>query len=296
MPRSPLRISAEGLKEFDILIMTTGYWSGLGRAQQQEITRLVERSGLGLLFYPDAEINGLRWQDQNLQLATESVTDTLQLRGIRLPLEYRRLEKGAEGWEVLAARGKSAPVLASSRLGLGMLALSGGQQTYRLLLQGKSEAYEAYWHHLLGLVMPQPQNSTFLTQEGETSERQALLFRLHSSDSLPNLEVLNAEQQPLKPLVWQSHRWKGRWHALVRPREAGWYTAAAADDSLSLRVHQQPSSLQKAAWRTASLQAGMAAPPAAKTIYRQEPIPLWWFYVVFLISMGGLWLERKLLG
>jgi hypothetical protein len=297
MPRTPLRISAEGLKDYDILIMSTGYWAGLPPGQQQEIARQVEQRGLGLLMYPDAERNSLRWQENSLHFSTETLTDTLLLGGIRLPLEYRRLEKGLEGWEELSAAAIRGPAMASRRWGMGMLAVGGGQQTYRLLLQGQTAAYRAYWHYLLEAAMPAPKNSTFLTQAGEASEREPLHLRLHSNDSLPTFKLFDARQQPHSPLLWQSPRWLGQWEILVPALTGGWYGAASADDTLSVRVGQQPSSLQRAFWQAATRQQAVReAAPVAKTIYSRKVIPLGWFYVVFLISMGGLWLERKLMG
>ncbi|EMR01374.1 hypothetical protein [Cesiribacter andamanensis] len=296
LPRQPLRLNQAGLAGYDVLILSYGYWSGLGRSQQQEIYQAVARQGLGLILYPDADSRSLRWQAHRLQLAQEPGTDSLLGAGQRLPITHYRFEGGTHSWEKLLQGIRSGPIALLRREGRGMLAVSSSPYSHRLQLQGRSEGYQAYWHGLLSAVLPPAPQAPHLWQKAEGSERQALQLRLYSSDSLPTFELLAAGQQPLPSLRWQVPGRKGLWEIRAWPSEAGWYQAQSTGDTLMVAVAEAPGSVQRWAWQQASRQAASAQQQAAPTRFRQEPIPAGWFYVLFLISMGGLWLERKLRG
>ncbi|MDX5438774.1 MAG: hypothetical protein LPK03_16355, partial [Pontibacter sp.] len=84
------------------------------------------------------------------------------------------------------------------------------------------------------------------------------------------------------------------------PRQSGWYKVETPEAAPYFFFVQKPSDWEheSIAARKAATEAFVAtqnASPAADTIaYKEEPVSLIWFFALFVLSSGFLWLEEKL--
>ena len=117
-----------------------------------------------------------------------------------------------------------------------------------------------------------------------------------TTDAVP--DTIYLAQDRIEPTRWQGTFW---------PRDTGWHrvtTAAAvasSESSMWFYVHPPASwqAFQAAENTLATMQFAEASTSATEAVDRtgplsRVPVALWWFFLPFLISSAGLWLESKL--
>ncbi|WP_224999202.1 hypothetical protein [Cesiribacter sp. SM1] len=297
LPRQPILFNKRGLSGWDVLILSTGFYGELRRNAQQELITAVQQQGVGLLLYPGAETSQLSLQDERIQFAPEEVKETLLLGGMQLPLEYRPIRKFPSGWQV-AVKGKKGVVAITRRYGAGQVLISGGVASYRLLLIGKPQAYQQFWHRLITDVLPLKAKENQWELPQSSAKHLPVAFGLYSSDSLPGLQILDPNQQRVEVPVWQSGKRPNYWQLKFWPEQAGWYTAITAGDTAVFRVDSTASSIIRAQRQQAlaNLKSKQGLAGAEVSKYSKKPVSPWLFYFLFIIGVGGLWLEKKLNG
>ncbi|TDN39801.1 hypothetical protein E4631_08990 [Hymenobacter sp. UV11] len=210
-----------------------------------------------------------------------------------------RLRPGAALRPLITGPG-GALVAAGRRYGLGAVVVSVVPETFRWALQGQAAAYASFWSQLLTAAAPPPTPSaTWLALERWPHPRQPLTLRLAGPrpTPLPTAQALAggpavalALAQDTRLLEWSTAEY---W-----PSAAGWHQVRGPGRTVhSFYVYDS------AAWRGPSLHAGEQAlaaraarasqgPPATTTV--RQPWPAGWFFGLFLLAAGLLWLEEKL--
>lgn len=196
----------------------------------------------------------------------------------------------------------AALVAAGQRYGLGTVVISVVPETFRWALQGQAAAYASYWSQLLGAAAPPPAPvATWQVLGRWPRPQQPLTLRLVGAlpASLPTVQPLAAGPAVQLPLA-QDTRLPEWSTAQYWPARAGWHQLRGPGRTLhSFYVYDS------AAWRGPELlarqqalaerntQVGAVAAPAATTTV-QQPWPAGWFFGLFLLAAGFLWLEEKL--
>jgi hypothetical protein len=196
----------------------------------------------------------------------------------------------------------AALVAASRRLGLGTVVVSVVPATFRWALQGQETAYGAFWSQLLVAATPPPALAA-TWQLASHWPRPHYPVALRLSGALPP----PAELPTVRPLasgaavqlaLAQDTRLPEWSTAQYWPRAAGWHQVQGPG-----RTAYNFFVFDSAAWRGPELaerqlalarhlgahKAGSSAPGAV-----QEPWPAGWFFGLFLLAAGFLWLEEKL--
>jgi hypothetical protein len=194
-----------------------------------------------------------------------------------------------------------ALVAASRRIGLGVTVVSVVPETFRWALQGQSAAYSSFWNQLLTAATPPPAPAaTWLALDRWPRPQQPLTLRLAGARpaSLPTVRpaaggaaVALALAQDTRLSEWSTAQY---W-----PTTAGWHQVRGPGSTVhSFYVYDS------AAWRGPELaarrqalaaRAAVASPlQAAETTTVQQPWPAGWFFGLFLLAAGFLWLEEKL--
>jgi hypothetical protein len=189
---------------------------------------------------------------------------------------------------------------ASRRVGLGFAVVSTVPETFRWTLQGHMPVYASFWNQLLtAAVPPAPVVATWRT--GTRWPRPAQPLTLHLAGTLPTAPPTVAAlaggpsfrlalRQDTRLPEWSTAQfWPGTagWHQVRGPERAthNFYvypTTAWLGPELTERQ-------QAAAQR---ITTSAASHVAQVTI--TEPWPAGWFFGLFLLAAGYLWLEEKL--
>lgn len=292
------------LGEVDVLLLDQVFFSGLPPATHQLIESAVEE-GLGLLLLADGSSlssDGDSWEN----------LPPLRLSG---GVQGRRLTNGehTKGTALLSFYETDSPRWYGNEensgllyvpYGLGRVGLSLAEETYSLLLKDMEGAYTRQWTFLLNKMAPNNQPVPFLAADfpAFAGQRHRLVVWQKEKEA-PKLILAepNGRKQVL-PLI-QDSRLPERWFAYHWPLQSGLYQLRlAGHDSLSfqvleaaalpaLQVHRNAVHLQ--AHRRNQKEAEWSGQPPS--LYPQEQrVSLYWAYLLFLLCLSGLWIERKL--
>ncbi|MGI4761991.1 MAG: hypothetical protein ACRYF0_14885 [Janthinobacterium lividum] len=194
-----------------------------------------------------------------------------------------------------------AVVAASRRVGLGATVVSVVPETFRWALQGQAAAYTSFWSQLLTAATPPPAPAaTWLALSRWPRPQQPLTLRLVGARpaSLPTVQPLAGG--PTVALALAQDTRLPEWStAEYWPTAAGWHQVRGPGRTVhSFYVYDS------AAWRGPELlarqqalrqRATLAQPgPALAPITVPQPWPAGWFFGLFLLAAGFLWLEEKL--
>ncbi len=195
---------------------------------------------------------------------------------------------------------KAGALAAFAPYGLGGVTVAVAANAFQWVLAGRAPVHASYWSHLL----------TATARRREANEHWRVATPLPVPDGPATLQLVSANPQLPALTVdsttvypQQATAGLGGWESTFWPRREGWHAARTAggapfrwyvfgpDDWAGLQArHRYDATLAYLAGRGA---AHSVAPPAAPAT-RRETVPPVWFYGLFLLSAGYLWLERKL--
>jgi hypothetical protein len=192
-------------------------------------------------------------------------------------------------------------VAASRRVGLGATVVSVVPETFHWALQGQAAGYTSFWSQLLTAATPPPAPAvTWLALDRWPRPQQPLTLRLAGTRpaSLPTVQPLAGD--PTTSLALAQDVRLPEWStAQYWPTTAGWHQVHGPGRTVhSFYVYDS------AAWRGPELAARQLALAARASLASanlatgtttvQQPWPAGWFFGLFVLATGFLWLEEKL--
>ncbi len=300
LPQKELQFNQKAMAQWDVFLLSTGYYNTMGSSQHEILQKSISREGIGLLLIPETEQNSISWQGSRITFQPAEVQDTFLISGVRVPVTYRPIQRVPENWQV-QLRGSKGVAAVSRRHGLGQVMVSGVSDSYTLLLKGQEAAYRHLWNSLLNEVLPLlAKQVSWEDIPIAAMEHMPVQLGLYSQDSLPEIQLLGPNLQVLEVPYWQDQDKPHYWQLQFWPRQSGWHTAVAAGDTARFWVSDNLPSLLEASMQDKLRQAAAGRSNNANLdsnrVYQQQAVPDWLFYMLFLTSMGGLWLEKKING
>ncbi len=310
------RLTPAVLRAFDVILLDGSTLAALAASERRALQVAVEEEGLGLLFgsdYFDNQANTRFFQRFTGRLLDEAEGRRVQLRwagrsmASSIPVGPYVISP-AWGVEPLMQDEAGRTVAAMRQQGMGRMGVSLASETYRWVLEGSAAQHAAYWSYLLAaLARPSEADRWAVGVPGPVFRDAPVPLRLHTRNAVPRGLVFTTEavpdtvslaQDPIEPMRWQGTYW---------PRDTGWHRVVTASSEASseasywfyvhapsswqpLQAAQKTRAMQQAA--TASSTASQASERTAPS--RRVPLPLWWFFLPFLVSCAGLWLEGKM--
>lgn len=313
MPKTDLsRITPRLLQNFDVVITEPEALQNLSAGERSALQQAVSSDGLGVLSIAAAPVNNRstafftsfdarRVAQQESRSARASWAGTDAATATAAPYTL----VNAPALSALISETGNNVLAGARKAGWGNVAMSLVPQTHPWQLEGKEEIYASYWATLLSAVakeqvqeqfwqvtqpqFPQPNQPVQLTFTDYTSSgtpASATVTRLADSTSI---------NMPLAQHMHQPEKFSGDFW----PRRSGWYQVQAAGAQPYFIFVQSPTDFdfESIASRHAATQVFVASrstnPSDAALAYRKEPVPLWWFFALFVLSSGFLWLEEK---
>jgi hypothetical protein len=292
------RLNAEALSLFDLLVIDSDALLSLSKAESQALQKGI-RDGLGMIVLFNEDPAGMKKLRDFLPLTyTKISSDTAQFKitasqSVTLP-----------AWPVAPVSADPIiPVLKNrTRILSGYYAVGFGktgfhllQETYQLTLQGDSVAYNTIWSGLLEQTSRRTKNKfdLQLTTPWPWFPNEPIQTGIISSGPEPELDQ-NGNRIPLieNPLidnVWQGKIWED---------QPGWHTLMIRNDSSRLHyyISEENSWSSLASFNAMRQTSFNASSSPVKTASKEfyASVPLWIFYILFLIGAGALWLAPKL--
>ena len=308
-PAQPLdRLTPALLARYAVVVADGATLAALPGPESQALRAAVQQGQLGLVLLADAT---------PLPAATPAraafTVQPLSVAGaVAQPLRWpgapatvrallpARLRAGAALRPLVTGPG-AALVVAGQRYGLGSVVVSVVPETFRWALQGQAAAYASFWSQLLTAALPPPAAAATWQVLGRWPRpRQPLTLRLAGGRpaTLPTVQPLAGG--PAVALALAQDTRLPEWStASYWPTAAGWHRVLGPGRTThSFYVYDS------AAWRGPALlaneqalaaRASLASPSApTATTTVQQPWPAGWFFALFLLAAGFLWLEEKL--
>lgn len=208
------------------------------------------------------------------------------------------LRAGAELQPLVTGPG-GAVVAAGRRFGLGTVVVSVVPETFRWSLQGQAAAYTSFWSQLLtAATPPPPAAATWQVLAPRPRPGVPLALRLAGGPAaaLPTVRPLAGGAAVRLPLA-QDPRLPEWRTAQYWPATAGWHQVRGPGAATHRFYVFEP-----ATWRGPELAEraqALAARPTPILLAEgrdtvRQPWPAGWFFGLFLLAAGFLWLEEKL--
>ncbi|MBX0334395.1 hypothetical protein K3G39_14225 [Pontibacter sp. HSC-14F20] len=317
MPQTDLsRITPKLLQQFDVVMIEPQALQDLSSGERATLQRAVTEAGLGVLTIAGEQLgNRTTAFFTNFQNKRLSQQDTRSARANwtngttagAIPVSPYTLVS-SEAVTGLIEEQSNNLLAAGRKAGWGTVALSVVPQTFSWQLEGKQSTYASYWAHLLSSVarrevqdkfwqianpqVPQLHQPVILKLTDYTlSEASVIPVATVRSTADTTQTGIALQQSVHQPEVYEGTFW---------PRRLGWHVVESAgiepfyflvQDTSAWR-HQAVQEKREATMRFASQQRD--AEVTSATAYAQEQIQAIWFFLLFVLSSGFLWLEEKL--
>ncbi len=286
------RLTSDELEKHDLLMMDWNSLTNLSRSERNAVDRAIQEEGLGLFIQPeDAVFNSTRWINlERLPVNEEAVT--LNLLGDPKVVATYGFDLTTNDLQFALLNTEDEIVALGQRKGIGKVGTAILKDTYRLNLAGDSLVYSILWSGMLnGLAKENVGASSLLAQEDVVYPFEPYEFEVQNPISTEL--TIDGFRIPLQQNPDIPERWGGTYWA----RGAGWKNMVIATDTIPFYVHQPGQWRARRAYNriNANRQYFSSQTVDNRTdLYQYKEIPVLWFYLIFLLSAGFLWLEPKL--
>ena len=312
------RLTPAVLRAFDVVLLDGRTLAMLSASERRSLQVAVEEDGLGVLLGADFFDAQSASDARFLQSFSGRLLDEAEGRRVRLAWEGRVLPSSIPaapyvisldwGIEPLMQDEAGQTVAAMRQQGMGRMAVSLASETYRWVLEGNAALHASYWSYLLAtLARPSEADQWAVNVPGPVFRDTPASLLLHTRDTQPRGLVFSRDARPDTVYLAQDSLEPMRWHGTFWPRDTGWHrvttttSAASSEPSFWFYVHPpaswQPLQTAQKIQATKQAAAALLSEPqgAERTAPSQRvPVPFWWFFLPFLASCAGLWLEGKL--
>jgi len=309
-------LTARLLSQFDVTVIDGRTLAALTTSERRTLRHAVAVDGLGVLVIPDTVVfhpGADRYSDREffLDFSLHRI-ESIDVRLVRP--HWAGLDRPATvtapaapyalanrfGTESLIEDGTGNVLVQVAPRGAGRVGLSLVTGSARWLRSGERETFSAYWSRVLSAIAGDPRADRWTIETpGPWLLHQPVVLNAETAGSQPVGIVVAPSgardsvflaRDPLAPTHWRGTFWPREpgWHELadagftafyVQPTETWWSRQAVARLDATARhlVH------------AASITTGQHRPPGSAS----QPIPVAWFFALFLLSTGCLWSQRR---
>jgi len=292
--RSAAPLSADALRELDVVILDERAWQSLGAAGRDTLADAL-RAGLGVVIRVTGALTERDRRD--LQALGFDVRDaelpqTVRLAGVETTLTRRPLQVESRDGVPLLRDGRGEPLALWRAEGRGRIALWWLSDSYRLALDGSRAAHGTLWSHALATVSrPRGAREPELVDADPRVQLRQVICGL---DANAEASVVTPDGARV-PLLRESSGCAAYW-----PESAGWHALDTGDGELPLYVRAAGEApglhAQELRTATAALVANRSQRPAAQRKGGAPESP-WPYLLGCLVALGATWwLERSRAG
>jgi hypothetical protein len=292
--RSAVPLSADALRELDVVILDERAWQSLGAAGRDTLADAL-RAGLGVVIRITGALTERDRRD--LQLLGFDVRDVeleqvVRLAGVETTLSRRPLHVESRDGVPLLRDGRGEPLALWRAEGRGRIALWWLSDSYRLALDGSRAVHGTLWSNALATVSRargkrEPQ---LLDADPRVHARQVICGLDASADA--NVQASDGQRVPL---LRESSGCAAYW-----PESAGWHVLDTGDGDwpFHVRAAGEAPGLHALELRdaTSAMVTNRSQRPDAQPTGRAPGTP-WPYLLGFLALLGATWwLERSRVG
>jgi hypothetical protein len=278
--KSLLRLSTTLLEEFQLLVIDGASYDGLSAADRRNVMDKLTTGEIGLVWMGGKSPNApIKISPTNSQ--------KLIFQGKDNDVELASVPWRSESGEAVLLQNHVVGRVKS--VGLGNIVTPEIAASFSLVLRGEQELYAQLWQQLLQPVVGKiwQQSDQVLPRFARVNE--PTLMAIMGNDGELKIESI---QLPL------SEQWylPNHWNATHWPNQRGWATVQLPTSQSTFFVFDStdwPVQKVVAKKKLMNLYASDQFSESVTKVEYQNPISAWYFFVLFVISMGFLWLEQR---
>lgn len=288
------RLSQAELERHDLVMIDFASLANFSKAEQQLLNTAIEEEGMGLFIQPEQalfsnnnwiNLQGEKTDVEHILYGLKTDTITVDKYGFDLSVQ-------ANQYALLESTG-NLPLALAERNGMGKIGTTLLKDSYRQQLAGDSLIYAKIWTGILNGLSKE--NNDKVDWSGLNEIVYPLAPMNFTVQNLKQDKTVTMDGQQL-PLA-QDAAIPEQWNSTYWPRRSGWHKAKAGEDSTAFYVYEKGDWGSRKAYVSieGNHQYFAQQPNAALSQnYHYKPIPKLWFYLLFLLAIGFLWLEPKL--
>ena len=288
-------LSTSGLNDLDLLILDAGAWQSLSQNEQNSIKDAVTQEGLGVFVMPSKE----------LFYGSQPLIDFDFTRTAQTEVELQDgIVVSTFGYYMNSAANFNATLKAANQIlagqgfiGFGSVSTTVLSNTYALQLKGNQERYKSLWSEILKSVL-KPESDMVFWEETEQIVRPHEPYTIKFRTAVSEFTLTDTDGNSI-PVI-QDPDIPELWLATFYPEETGWFTLRfSTGDTVSEYAYYVFAEVD---WKARAAQGLTKAnqdffrkgDAEVEELQVKRPINPIYFFVLFVLAMGYLWLEPKL--
>lgn len=215
---------------------------------------------------------------------------------VRQPMRVFNAQFESQAVTTLIRDENNQPLVVSENRGLGKSSVSLLSNTYQWKTAGLGQTYSHYWQYILSRLGRNTIKQTWQDSQKLEFINQPQRLCFHG-DAPPDGELIDTLSQQSQQLKFAA-QWleKDKYCATFWGSNPGWYRVTSDNkDVPDLWLYVYPSSawrawqqLDKRTITTANVRFRELQPTSVQT-----PVSQWWYWLLLLLSMSCLWIERR---
>lgn len=292
-----INITREKLETFDLLIIDAKFLKTLSNRQLITLKNAVSEFGLGILIQPDSDYFSGKKAVSSFKFKTEKNKEVVLTA---YPKQYLKkyLYQFKDDFSIQPIHNSGLKIWSAyERLGSGRIGSTVFQNTFELILNGQTKTYQSFWSKIIeSISKPKTHSVQWSASPNFAYQDQPFEFELRTTNVNPIVESSEGYSIPLKRDVHVKSLWKGK----VYPRGVGWKQQIVSQDSTEVFHYYVSDSSQ---WKPLTdfntvkenkiLSNNTYTPKISSRSSLILVNPLW-FFAIFILCSGYLWLEPKL--
>lgn len=278
------------LKDFDLVILDADTYLSLSRMNKDMLMGLTKDLGTGLFVQPNERLFGSANSMPGFEVEGNPGQKSLLIEDAKVETyPYQFVGAGLNG---IPVENHSYAVVA----GKGKISTTVLNNTYQLVLDGKTDAYHSIWTAIISTISKARETSGIFQRSKHFSfVDQPMAFTLRTSIEKPQVTVNGEYTVPLIKNTVLEDTWQGKTY----PNDQGWHTLRMENDTT---VAMPTFVMDTVHWNSlrhlnATRENGRFFRKGAGDVIKKTgfaEISPWWFFLIFLSCMGYLWLVPKL--
>ena len=292
-----ISITQEKFESFDLLIIDAKFLKTLSNRQRVILKNTVREFGLGILILSDVDFFISKKVISSFKFNPEKNNEAALKEYPKQSLK-KYLYQFKDDFSLEPIHNSGSNIWSAyERVGSGRIGSTVFQNTFELILNGQSKTYQSFWSKVIeSISKPKIPAVQWSASHNFAYKDQPFQFELRTTDPNPIVESREGYTVPLKRDVHVKSLWRGKEY----PKEIGWQQNSVSQDSTeTFQYYVTYSSQWKSITNYNTIKANKNNFNATSTseISPRTTLKLvnpLWFFVIFILCSGFLWLEPKL--
>lgn len=301
-------ITSSFLNNFDLLIADASELVSISKPELSAIESQVAQKGMGLIVNADSALSRgpffarqfpLHQHPDNHKKEISVFIPATNGYAAALIAEHPLYIEREPGTRTLIEDRESNAVVSGTIYGKGRIIFTTLKGTFTWMLSGDSKNYSAYWSYLLEQALAKTgTDGAWMVSPAFPKVNESVTLHYSSNDAaIPQVQVGSAflymAQDPDLPFQWTGNYWptKTGWQPVMQEGKAPtWWYAYNSDDWKPISFAERMRSTREGIKNILEKKASAKAEQKSESV----PVNKIYFFILFLLCAGFLWIERKL--